>query len=210
MRMSKHVMLSLSVIFLVILAVSFAVLPVLAEEQEQKMSEQEKKMMDLWRKYTTPGENHKHIEYFVGEWESIMKSWAGPAKEPRVRTQEIKVEPFFQGRFTKAHIKTHADDIGKILETMVINGYDNFKEEFFSITLSKQRTDFFVTSGKLDKTGKIRTDTAVRTDFFTGKQYGVKAVTTIINRDKYTYVYYRINPDGTEKKNMEITYTRKK
>ena len=205
MKMIKHVMLSLLVVFLATL-----VLSVSAREKNQEMAEEQKKMMELWKKYTFPGEKHKHIEYFVGEWESIIKSWPEPGKKFGVRTQEIKVESFFDGRFTKAHIKTDASDVGMLLETIVINGYDNYKQEFFSITLSKQRTDFYLATGKLDKTGKIRTDTTVRTDIFTGEEYRVKAITTIINRNKYTYEYYNIDPEGNEIKRMDITYTRKK
>ena len=205
MKMIKHVMLSLLVVFLATL-----VLSVSAREKNQEMAEEQKKMMELWKKYTCPGEKHKHIEYFVGEWESIIKSWPEPGKKFGVRTQEIKVESFFDGRFTKAHIKTDASDVGMLLETIVINGYDNYKQEFFSITLSKQRTDFYLNTGKLDKTGKIRTDTTVRTDIFTGEEYRVKAITTIINRNKYTYEYYNIDPEGNEIKRMDITYTRKK
>ena len=205
MKMIKHVMLSLLVVFLATL-----VLSVFAQEKNQEMSEEQKKMMELWKKYTFPCEKHKHIQYFVGEWESVIKSWPDPGKPPEVRTQKIKVEPFFDGRFTKAYIKTDASDVGVLLETIVINGYDNYKQEFFSITLSKQRTDYFLTTGQLDKTGKIRTDTAVRTDFFTGEQYRVRAITTIINQDKYTYEYYQIDPEGNEIKRMDITYTRKK
>ena len=205
MKMNKHVMLSLLIVFLAVL-----VLPVPGQEKNQEMTEEQKRMMELWKKYTFPCEQHKHIEYFVGEWQSIIKTWPEPGKEPNVRTQEIKVESFFDGRFTRAHIKTEASDLGMLFETIVINGYDNYKQEFFSITLSKQRTDYYLTTGKLDQTGKIRTDTAVRTDIFTGEQYRVKAITTIINQDKYTYEYYRIEPEGKEVKEMEITYTRKK
>lgn len=205
MKMIKHVMLSLLIVFLASL-----VLSVYAQEKNQEMSQEQKKMMELWKKYTFPCEKHKHIAYFVGEWESVIKSWSVPGKPPDVRTQEIKVESFFDGRFTKAYIKTDASDVGMLLETIVINGYDNYKQEFFSITLSKQRTDYYLTTGKLDETGKIRTDTAVRTDIFTGEQYRVKAITTIINHDKYTYEYYRIDPAGKEVKEMEIIYTRKK
>jgi len=205
MKMNKHVMLSLLIVFLAAL-----VLSVSAQEKNQEMTEEQKRMMELWKKYTFPCEQHKHIEYFVGEWQSIIKTWPEPGKEPNVRTQEIKVESFFDGRFTRAHIKTEASDLGMLFETIVINGYDNYKQEFFSITLSKQRTDYYLTTGKLDETGKTRTDTAVRTDIFTGEQYRVKAITNIINQDKYTYEYYRIDPAGKEVKEMEITYTRKK
>ena len=151
MKVIKH----LFVVFLIAFVLGSVVLPVSAREKNQEMSEEQKKMVKLWEKYTTPGENHKILQYFVGEWESTIKSWRGPGRELVTRTQEIKVESFFEGRFTKAHIKTDAGDIGMVFETIVINGYDNFKQECFSITLGKLRTDYYLTAGKWDKAGKI-------------------------------------------------------
>jgi hypothetical protein len=119
------------------------------------------------------------------------------------------VESLFGGRFTRAHIKIKANIGGIVPEGIVITGYDNFKQEFFSVTFGNLGTGYFVTSGKLDKTGKIRIDNAVRTNVYTSQEYKVKAITTIINQDKYLYEYYKIDPKGSEFKRMEIIYTRK-
>jgi hypothetical protein len=181
-------------------------------EQNQELSEEQEKMMKLWEKYATPGENHKHLEYFVGKWESIHKIWEKPGTgdNPIIRHQEINVKSILGGRYLKAHIKFKEKVMGKSAEGIVITGYDNFKEEFFAISFSGMATGYFVTSGTLDKSGKTRTETGIIHDYYiTGKKIKVKGVTTIINRDKYVYQFYQPDSKGNEFKSMEIIYTRK-
>ncbi|NIM12673.1 MAG: DUF1579 domain-containing protein [Candidatus Aminicenantes bacterium] len=208
MKINKHVTAGLAVLFFVIMVLAAPAL-VLAEKQDQKKSEEQQKIEELWKKYTFPGEKHKHLDYFVGEWESVQKLFR-KSGEAVTRKQEITVVSLFQGRFTKAHIKIKADIMGIAPEGIVINGYDNYKEEFFSITFGNLGTEYFLTSGKLDKDGKVRIDRGDRKNIYTGEEYKIKAVTTIIDRDNYVYEYYRIASDGNERKTMEITYKRKK
>ena len=65
-------------------------------------------------------------------------------------------------------------------------------------------------SGTLEESGKTRIDRGISTNALAGKEHKVKAVTTIIDQNKYLYEYYRVNTDGKETKTMRITYTRKK
>jgi hypothetical protein len=146
----------------------------------------------------------------VGEWESIQKFWPEPDSKPIIREQEISVESIYEGRFTRAHIKTIGEIMGVTIEATVITGYDNYKKKFVSVTFGTTGTDLSFMSGILDKTGKIRIDTGQYDDFFTGKKTKVKAITTLINNDQYTYEYYYFDPQGNKIKSMEITYTRKK
>ena len=208
MKINKHVTAGLAVLFFVIMVLAAPVLGP-AEKQDPKKSEKQQKIEELWKKYTFPGEKHKHLDYFVGEWESVQKLFR-ESGEAVTRKQEISVVSLFQGRFTKAHIKIKADIMGIAPEGIVINGYDNFREEFFSITFGNLGTEYFLTSGKLDKDGKVRIDRGDRKNIYSGEEYKIRAVTTIIDRDNYVYEYYRIASDGNEKKTMEITYKRKK
>lgn len=183
---------------------------VFAQDQKKAEEEEQKKMIETWKKYSFPSEKHKHLEYFVGHWESVQKVFSQPGDEPTVLNQEIHVESLFDGRFTKAHIKAKKKSMGTYSESIVITGYDNYKQEVISISFSNKATDFKILTGTLDETGKKRIDTGVRTDIFTGREYKVKSVTTIINRDKYIYEVYLSESDQEEYKAMEITYTRKK
>ncbi len=183
-------------------------------KDEQQMSEEQKeqqRMLKLWQEYTSPGEKHKHLEYFVGEWESTQKIFSQqPGVEPRVRRQEIRVKSLFGGRFTEAHIKILQKIMGIDPAGTVITGHDNYRKKFWSVTFGNIGTDYSLMSGTLDETGKIRTDYGEMENFFSGEKYRVKAVTTIIDENKYTYEYYRVDSSGNEIKTMEITYFRKK
>jgi hypothetical protein len=197
----------------VILIVSLLVLFVsvlVPGAQEQEMSQEEQKMMETWQKYANPGEKHKHLEYFVGEWESVYKAWFKPGTDPMILHQEIHVEKILEGRYVKAHIRFKE----KLMDTpavgIVITGYNNYKKEFIAISIDNMSTNVYITAGTLDKAGKVRTETGTFDDIFSGGKYKVKAVTTLLSKDKYSYESYRIDSKGSEFKTMEIIYTRKR
>lgn len=208
MKMIKNLSLCLLVLILV---VSLPGNPFSSgqEQKKQEQSEAQKKRAKLYEEMYTPGEKHKHLEYFVGEWASSQKIFRGPNKEPIIRKQEISVESLFDGRFTRARIITDVEFFGKKLVGIVLTGHDNYKKKFVSVTYVNAGTDFSLMSGTLDETGEIRTDYGEFDDIESGGTYKVKAITTILSRDKYTYDYYYYDTDGKEIHAMEITYFRK-
>jgi hypothetical protein len=207
MKMNKHAVVSLMVIFF---AISIMNVEVLCDKKKQESSDEQEKMIKLWKEYATPGENHKFLQYFVGQWESKQKIWLEPGTEPIIRHQEISVESLFGGRFTKAHIKIKEKIFGMSIEGIVITGYNNYKKQFVSVSYGNSDTEFHFMFGTLDKTGKVRTDTGYEDDFMTGERIKVKGTTTLIDNDKYKYEYYQTDSKGNEYKSLEIIYTRKK
>ena len=205
--MNKHAVIRLVVIFFTLSIINGMIF---SDQQNQESSDEQEKMIKLWKKYATPGEKHKFLDYFVGQWESIQNIWSEPGGESLLRHQEISVESLFGGRFTKAHIKIKEKIMDMSVEGFVITGYDNYKKQFHSVTFTNAGTDLHFMSGTLDKTGKVRTDTGYEDDFMTGKKIKVKGITTLIDNDKYKYEYYQSDTKGNEFKLMEIIYTRKK
>ncbi|NIM14753.1 MAG: DUF1579 domain-containing protein [Candidatus Aminicenantes bacterium] len=204
MKMIKHAALSVLVIFLFTWVLGSAVS---AEEKKQELSEEDQKMMELLETYATPGENHKHLEYFVGEWESQVKMFGDPGTEPITHQQAITVKWILGKRYLHAHLR--GELMGKPYEVFVYTGYDNYNKKYFAIQLSTMDTGYFISSGTLDKSGKIRTETGIM-DEVTGEKINVKAVTTLMDRNKYMYEFYSIDSKGKETKAMEIIYYRKK
>jgi hypothetical protein len=196
-------MIGLLVMFWVTLALG---LTVLAEEKKQEISEEDKKMMELLEKYATPGENHKHLDYFVGDWESLVKMYGEPGSEPLTHKQEITVKWILGGRYLRSHLKGNL--MGRPYDVFVFTGYDNYNEKVFAIQLSSMDTGYFITTGTLSKDGKLRTETGMMNDA-SGKKINVKAVTTLLDKNKYKYEFYTIDAKGKETKTMEINYTRK-
>ena len=189
------------------LIVTVFILPLLgADEKKQELSEEDKKALEMVEKYATPGEKHKFLDYFVGEWGSTVKMAGEPGGEPVTYNEEISVKWLLGGRYLHAHLK--GTFMGKPYDIYVYNGYDNYKKEFFSIQLSTLWTGYYLSTGNLDESGKIRTDRAVVYDPETGK-INVKAVTTIMDKDNYKYEFYIIDDKGKETRTMEVFYKRR-
>ncbi len=191
--------------------VGLFVLPVLdtivfAQEKKLELSEADQNATELADQYATPGVNHKFLDYFVGNWESHVKYYSEPGAEPFVYKEQISVQWILGGRYTYAVLKGNL--LGKEYEVFVYTGYNNYKKEFFAIQLSTMGTGYYLSTGFLDKSGKIRTDTAVVEDPAAGK-INTKAVTTLVDRDKYLYDFYIIDDKGKETKIMDVVYTRK-
>jgi hypothetical protein len=204
MKIIKHAALCVLVIFLFTMVLGSAVS---TEEKKQELSDEDQKMMELLEKYATPGENHKHLEYFVGEWESHVKMLGESGREPITHKQEITVKWILGKRYLHAHLRGELK--GKSYEVFVYTGYDNYNKKYFAIQLSTMDTGYFISSGTLDKSGKVRTETGIM-DEVTGEKIKLKAVTTLMDRNKYKYELYSLDPRGKETKAMEIFYYRKK
>jgi Protein of unknown function (DUF1579) len=201
MKMIKVFVLSLLVLF-------FLSSLTTAINAEKEMSKEDMEMMKKWQTYATPGANHKYLEMFAGKWTAKTKSWMKPGAPPDVSDSDIEAKMIMGGRFLKAHVKGKM--MGIPFEGISLTGYDNFQKKFNTIWFDSMGTGIFPASGTLDKDGKVKTDMALWDDFMTGSKSKVKMLTTIIDKDNYTFEMFMIGPDGKEMKSMEMVYTRKK
>jgi len=186
------------------LILSFSTVTLVAGEQEMD----EKKMMEMWTKYSTPGDAHKYLEFFAGHWQAEIKSWMEPGAPLVVSKGESKGKMILGGRYLEMWHK--GTMMGQPFEGIEITGYDNFKKLFLSFWIDTMGTGFYLTEGKLDKSGKVRTEKGLWDDLMTGGKSKVKLVYTIVDKDTHTMEMYMGMPDGKEFKNMVIKYTRKK
>jgi hypothetical protein len=175
---------------------------------QQPQSEEEQKMMKMWMEYATPGENHKYLEYFVGDWEVNVKMWMTPGAEPEVSKGENKAKLILGGRYLESTYK--GTMMGMPFEGLSITGYDNFKKEFVTLWLDTAGTGIYQTAGTLDKASKTRTETGLWDDIMTGGKTKVRWVTKVNDDNSYIFVMYGTDPTGKEFKSGEIVYTRKK
>src|SRR3989442_393914 len=59
----------------------------------------EKAMMELMAKYSTPGPEHKALEQFVGTWDTTAKMWMAPGAPPQETTGTAENKMTLGGRF---------------------------------------------------------------------------------------------------------------
>lgn len=194
----------LVVVFILALTVVSAA-PAVAEEKTQEPPDQQE-MMKRLQELASPGEHHKHLKYFAGDWDSVSMSYTSPGAEPMISKQSVKVRSIFGGRFNKTYIKGSMG--GNPYEVWVFVGYDNFKKEFFTFQVNSMGTGYTVSKGTLAEGGKIRKETGEYTDPFSGQVYKLEFVTTLIDDDNYTYEVFADDSKGGRFKITEITYKR--
>jgi hypothetical protein len=135
--------------------------------------------------------------------------WMTPDAPPQVSKGEAISEMMLGDRFLKSYNK--GSMMGMSFEGVAFTGYDNFKKKFVTIWFDSTGTGFYKTSGSLDNSRKIRTESGIWDDFMTGGKSKVTWVTKIIDDNSYRFDMYNEDPKtGKEFKSVEIVYTRKK
>lgn len=176
-------------------------------DQKEDMEKIKAEYMAKWQAYATPGEGHKVLEQFVGNWDYSLKYWSAPNTPPEESTGTNDVKWILGNRFLEMDVSGTA--MGQPFQGMGIIGYDNAKKEYVNTWLDNMGTGMMTSTGTYNAEEKTLTEIGSYTDPITGKQK-FKGVTKFINPDSFSFEMYTYAPDGSEFRNMEIIYTRKK
>ena len=176
----------------------------------QEMSPQAKKMMDQMMKYGTPGKGHEFLKRYVGDWDVDITSWAMPGDPPQMSKGTMKNSLMFDGRYVMGEFMGAMG--GMNFSGREIIGYDLYKKMYTTFWIDSMSTSFLVTSGTLDTSGNVLTETGTSPDPMTdGKTLQkYKNVTTFMADGKYKFEMFMVMPDGKESKGMEMVCTRRK
>jgi len=173
----------------------------------QEMSAQDKQMLEMMEKYGTPGKEHEFLKKFVGDWMVEMKSWMKPGDPPMMSKGTIKTRPIFDGRYVEGRFEGMMMD-RKYLGLEII-GFDRFQKKYITLWIDTMGTGFFTTSGMLDASGMVLTETGTMPDPMTGGTQKVKDVTTFMPDGSYKFEMFMVMPDGKEFKSMEFVAKKK-
>ena len=97
-------------------------LPALAQE-----SGSEADMMKLM----SPGDHHKHLGAYAGTWSVELKFFPGPGADPVVSNATSEFNWILNGHYMTEDLK--GDMMGMPFEGKSVFGYDNFRQEHFSL-----------------------------------------------------------------------------
>ncbi len=165
-------------------------------------------MMERMMKAGMPGEHHKHLDQFVGQFDYVIKhrmAAEGPWMES---TGESKSRWVMGGRYVIDD--TVGKDPAMPFAGMGITGYDNQKKQYVSVWLDNMSTGLTLSHGTCDSSGKEFTFSGKMDNPMTGnKNEPYKYVIRMINNQKHVMEWWGQGPDGKMFQSMEITYTRK-
>ncbi len=180
-----------------------------AMSQDQNMTpEQQMAAMQESMKYMMPGENHKHLEYFVGKWNTNTKMWmGGPGSTPTESPGTSEIKWVAGNHFLME--EHNGTMMGMPYQGMGFTGYDAWRNMYATCWISNIQTNLLTLTGQRDPSGKFTyygelDEPALKV---TGRM--IKSVTTIKGPDQYVFEVYDLHA-ADDYKVFEMTYTRMK
>jgi hypothetical protein len=202
MRMSVR-----SIALLAAAAVLAAFAGTAGAQRDKPMSAEEKKAMETWMKYATPGPNHKLLDPFVGSWQASITSWEAPGAAPQMSVGTSENVWVLGGRFVQQTVS--GSMMGQSFSGIGYTGYDNYEKQFVATWMDSMGTMVLLTTGQADASGRVLTMTGKLNDIIAGKTVTTREVTRVIDNNHVLFEMYGPDPSGREFKVMEIAYTRK-
>jgi hypothetical protein len=163
--------------------------------------------MKAWQDYMTPGDVHKMIAKYDGNWKEDVTFWMQPGAPPTKTTSTSVTEMILGGRYQQS--KTTGDMMGTPFEGFSLLGYDNMKKVFTSTWMDNFGTGTLTCEGTWDDATKTITFTGKEFDPMSNKEMSIKETLQFVDDDTQKFESYNESPKG-EFKMMEITYTRVK
>jgi hypothetical protein len=167
----------------------------------------EKAMMDMMAKYSTPGVEHKKLEAFVGTWDTTAKMWMDPSAPPQESKGTAENKMALGGRFLEQQFE--GTFMGQPFSGVGYTGYDIYKKQYVGTWMDTMGTQIMSSTGTADASGKM-TFTGTVDDPMTNKKMDFKETITVVDNDHHVFEMWMPGPDGKMFKTLEITYTKRK
>ena len=162
-----------------------------------------------WEQYMTPGEVHKMIASWDGDWTADAVMWHSPDAPPDTAKLIVNHKMILGGRYQVAAHKGNM--MGMPFEGISTTGYDNAKKKFINTWVDNMGTGMMYMEGTWDEGSKAITyiGKMVSIERNDGSEEGVKQVLRITDPTHQQMEMFMIDPSGKETKTMEIWYTKK-
>lgn len=178
-----------------------------AQDRSAGMTPEQQAMMAEWARIAAPGDAHKHLDYFVGEWRTKTKIYMGGPASPAMQSQGQSEMKWVLGeRFIMDEHK--GSTMGQPYEGIGLTGYDNYRNTYIRSWCSTQGTNM------LTMTGTRHPKTGVFTYYgqmdepslhVTGRT--VKYVTRIVDANHFSFEIIDLHA-GDDYKVVEVSYER--
>ncbi len=194
--------------FLLLLTAVSPVSPVGAQNQKVDGTPGEADMMAAMMKAAQPGEQHKHLARYVGDWEYSIKTWMMPGQPAMDSKGTMHAESMMDGRYVQHHWKGSFS--GMPFEGLGTEAYDNTTKQYLSSWIDNVGTGIMMSTGSCDAAGKVCTQNSEMVDPMSGQKMTMRSVITWADNDNFKNEMFAKDASGNEMKTMEITAWRKK
>lgn len=174
-------------------------------------------MMKKWLATTTPGPQHKKLDYFAGNWTTVTKMWMDPSAPPVETKGTATMKWVLDGRFMLQESTGEMmmpDASGQMkprkYQGMGLHGFDVYRGMFIGTWADNLSTTILTMAGMVDPSGKVFTYFGEMDEpMLDIRGRTVKYVTRIVDQDNFVFEVYDLLA-GPDHKVFEIAYSRKK
>jgi hypothetical protein len=163
-------------------------------------------MMEVYRKFGTPGAQHKAMADLAGRWNVRIRSWMNPEEPPMESTGTCEQKMILDGRFLQQEFSGQM--MGKPFKGIGFTGYDNHTGKYVSTWMDSMGTAIMLFEGTAGEDGKTITQKSRYDDPIQGPME-YRSVIRIMDANNFEFEMYGTDRTGQEEKMMEMTYTRK-
>ncbi len=165
--------------------------------------------MKNWQAYMTPGEVHKMIASWSGNWNTETTMWMAPDAPPMKSMGKTVNKTVLNGLYQES-VNT-GTMMGMPFEGHGTLGYDNAKKIFVSSWVDNMGSGIIKMEGTWDAATKSVTMKGMCVDPSSGKDCEMKEIFKVIDDNTQTMEMYGPDPKtGKEMKMMELKFTRAK
>ena len=163
--------------------------------------------MKAWQDYMTPGDMHKMIAKYDGDWSEDVSFWMKPGTAPTKTNSTCHSEMIMDGRYQQSKIS--GDVMGMPYQGFSLLGYDNLKKLFTNVFVDNFGTGTMTLTGTWDDNSKTIIFKGSEVDPMSGKDMDVKETIQFVDDDTEKFQMF-MESDKGEFKTMEIISTRVK
>lgn len=165
-------------------------------------------MMAKAKRFTQPGEAHKPLERFLGDWTMDMRFMMG-GKEGKPAMGDQRCTWLLKSRWIEC--RGQAPLMGSPSEMVTIIGYDNFKQSYRVMMVSSIDTAMNISEGDLDRGGKTLLTYGTLDEYLTGEHDKmVKYVWRFDSPDAMRMEVHDLPIGESNTQVLHVRYTRKK
>ncbi len=211
----------LSALCLVLVGLSVLVLrysDVDAQEKNQQEKNQQEKSnsgksdagaedeINAYLKASQPGPEHAKLKMRVGNWQVAGAFYMAPGAPPMQSKGTANIRPMMGGRYFRENYT--GEFMGLKFTGMGISGYDKGLKKFVSTWIDSMSTGVMSSEGTAS--GDVISYVGEYFDPMRKQLVKTKSVLTLKSRKAHTITMYEFSEDGSERKVMELDYTRVK
>ena len=164
------------------------------------------KIMEIYRKVGTPGEQHKLLAKLEGSWTTRSRGWMEPGKPPVESSGTCEQRMVLNGHYLRQEYA--GDMMGQPFTGINFLGYDNHTGKYVSVWLDSMSTGIYYFVGAASADGKTITQDCDYDDPVRGPSLW-RTVTRIRDDNTVEFAMFLTPKGGKEEKMMEMTIARK-